>query len=128
MRRTVRSSALSSILASALAFFSADFLKKCALLALHVMAEERREGDGFQVPELRIYGKKAAQSGRVKAKLGRKTKVCLPPHLKSNTCNDALRVIGLFGFGDKISLFLKDSELTTVALSCHMLYAVSGNE
>ena len=30
--------------------FSADVLKKCALIALHVMAEEGRDGDGFQVP------------------------------------------------------------------------------
>ena len=32
--------------------FSADVLQKCALLALHVMAEEGRDGDGFQVTEL----------------------------------------------------------------------------
>ena len=32
--------------------FSADVLKKCALIALHVMAKEGRYGDGFQVPEL----------------------------------------------------------------------------
>ena len=32
--------------------FSADVLKKCELIALHVIAEEGREGDGFQVPEL----------------------------------------------------------------------------
>ena len=32
--------------------FSADVLKKCALIALHVMAEEATGGDGFQVPEL----------------------------------------------------------------------------
>ena len=33
-------------------FFSADVLKKCALLALHTIAEEGRDGDGFQVPSL----------------------------------------------------------------------------
>ena len=69
--------------------FSADALKKCALIALHVTAEEGRYGDGFQVPELGgKNGKWAAQrvqSGRVKAKLGRKTKVCLPPHLTKAT-------------------------------------------
>ena len=27
--------------------FSADVLKKCALIALHVMAEEGRDGEGF---------------------------------------------------------------------------------
>ena len=29
--------------------FSADVLKTCALLALHIIAEEGRDGDGFQV-------------------------------------------------------------------------------
>ena len=69
--------------------FSADVLQKCALLALHVMAKEGRDGDGFQVPKLGKNGKCAAQrvqSVRVKAKLGRKTKVCLPPHLTKATC------------------------------------------
>ena len=32
--------------------FSADVLKKCALLALHVIAEEGRDGDGCHVPGL----------------------------------------------------------------------------
>ena len=32
--------------------FSADVLKKCALFALHIIAEEGRDGDGFQVPGL----------------------------------------------------------------------------
>ena len=35
------------------AFFSADILKKCAPTALHVMAEEGRNGEGCHVPELR---------------------------------------------------------------------------
>ena len=39
---------------------------------------------------------------------------------RGNVGNDALHVIGLFGLGDKISLFLKDWELAKVALSCHM--------
>ena len=37
---------------------------------------------------------------------------------KDNVCNDALHVTGLYGPGDKISLFLKDWELARVALSC----------
>ena len=32
--------------------FSADILKKCALLSLHIISEEERDGDGFQVPGL----------------------------------------------------------------------------
>ena len=39
---------------------------------------------------------------------------------EGNVCNDALHVVGLHGSGDKISLFLQDSELSKVALSCHM--------
>ena len=72
----------------------------------------------------RMNGKWAtqrAQCGRVKAKLGSKTSVCLPMDLvKGIVCNDALRVIGLYGPSGKISLFLQDWELAKVALSCHM--------
>ena len=39
---------------------------------------------------------------------------------EGNVSNEALHVIGLYGPGDKISLFLKDWELAKVALSCHM--------
>ena len=39
---------------------------------------------------------------------------------ENNVCNDAFHVIGLYGSGDKISLFLKDLELARVALSCHI--------
>ena len=69
-----------------------------------------------------VNGKWAAQTvqcGRVKAKLGRKTKVCPLETREGNVGNDALHVIGLFAPGDKISLFLQDWELGKVALSCH---------
>ena len=33
-------------------FFSAAVLKKCALIAMHLMAEERRNGEGCHVPGL----------------------------------------------------------------------------
>ena len=39
---------------------------------------------------------------------------------EGNVCNYALRVVGLHGPGDKISLFLQVWELAKVALSCHM--------
>ena len=39
---------------------------------------------------------------------------------KGNVCNDALHVIGLYGPGEKIFLFLQDWELAKVALSCHV--------
>ena len=41
-----------SILTSVPPRFSADVIKKCALLALHIIAEEGREGMEFQVPVL----------------------------------------------------------------------------
>ena len=37
-----------------------------------------------------------------------------------NVSNEAVRVIGLHGSGDKLSLFLQDWELAKVALSCHV--------
>ena len=39
---------------------------------------------------------------------------------EDNVCNDALHVIGLYGPGDKVSLFLKDWEFARVALSFRM--------
>ena len=39
---------------------------------------------------------------------------------EGNVCNDALHVIGLYGPGDEISVFLQDWELAKVALSFHM--------
>ena len=39
---------------------------------------------------------------------------------EGNVCNDALHVIGLYGSGEHIALFLQDWELAKVALSCHM--------
>ena len=76
------------------------------------------------LPILEMNGNCAVQRlqcGEVKAKLGQKTKAYLQVTLeKSNVCNEALHVIGLYGSGDKISLFLKDWELARVALSCHV--------
>ena len=39
---------------------------------------------------------------------------------EGNVCNDVLHVIGLYGPGGKISLFLQNWELVMVALSCRM--------
>ena len=60
--------------------FSPDVLKKCALIALYVIEEQGRDGDGCHVS-----GLLRAQCGRVKAKLGRKTKVCLQVGLGTAT-------------------------------------------
>ena len=39
---------------------------------------------------------------------------------EGNVCNEALHVIGLYGPGDKTSLFLKDLGAGKGGLSCHM--------
>ena len=69
------------------------------------------------------------QCGKVRAKLGLKTKACLQVTLESSSdsredhvSNEALHVIGLYVLGDKIYLSLLGGwELAKVALSCHMV-------
>ena len=101
-------------------------LKKCALVALHLIAEEGRGGeDGCHRPLVWVtIGKWAAQRvqcGRVKSEAWSEDEsVSSSGSRESNVGNEALHVIGLYGPGDKISLFLKDWELAKVALSCHM--------
>ena len=68
-------------------------------------------------------GKLAAQRvqcWRVETQLGRKTKSVSCCGSREGTVGNALHVIGLYGAGDKISLFLQDWELAKVALTCHM--------
>ena len=60
-------------------------------------------GDGFRVPELK--GGSEASDG---------------DQADNVVSKDALYVIGLHGYGDKISLCLQDWEMAKVALSCHM--------
>ena len=109
--------------------FTACVLKKCALLALHNIAEEGRDADGFQVPGLGDEWKMAAQkvqSGRVKAKLGRRMKMRAPTPLVTAMCS-MMRCTssGCMGLVTRsLSLFLKDWELARVALSCHMALEV----
>ena len=70
-------------------FFSADVLEKCALIALHFISEEGRDGEGYHVPVWGTIGKWVAQRvqcGRVETKLGRKTKVCPPAALVKAMC------------------------------------------
>ena len=48
---------------------------------------------------------------------------------RQNVVNNALHVIGLYGFGDQISLFLEDWELAKVVFELpHLGHAVPGNE
>ena len=55
--------------------------------------------------------------GKVGAKLGQRIS---SGSREGNMCNNALHVIGMYGPGDKISLFSEDWELAKVALSCHI--------
>ena len=97
--------------------FSADVLKKCVLLAVHVIAEE-----GSHVPGLGDEWKWAAQrvspmwesEGEAWSEDGNASSC---RSREGNVCNDALHVIGSCGLGDKISFFLKEWELVKVALS-----------
>ena len=92
--------------------FSADVLEKCALLALHEIAEEGRDGAGYHVPG--SEDENASCSGPRDGKV----------------CNDALHVIGLYGPGDEITLFLQGWELAKggLELSHGPGHAVPGTE
>ena len=106
--------------------FSADVLKKCALLALHVIAEEGRDGDGCHVPGLGDEWKMGCPKSPMWESEGEAWSedetVSSSGSREGNVYNDALHVIGLYGPGGKISLFLQDWELAKVALSCHMAW------
>ena len=84
------------------------------------MAEEGRDGDGFQVPELWKRGFPQSRMWESEGE-GWSEDESVPSTVsrEGNMCNDALHVIGLHGPGDKTSLFLQDWELAKVALSCH---------
>ena len=90
--------------------FSADVVKKCALIALHLIAEEGRDGeDGCHAPGRGDEWKVGCPQNpmwRVKAKCGLKTEMRPPVALVKAMC--ALHVIGLHGPGDKISFVLQD--------------------
>ena len=104
--------------------FTSDVRENCALITLHVMAEQAMGGDGFQVPELGEEWKIGCPNSPMWEREGEvwseDESVSSSGSREGNVCNDALHVIGLHGSGDKISLFLQDLELGKVALSCHM--------
>ena len=87
--------------------FSADVLKKCALLALHVIAEEGRDGHGCHVPGLEDEWKMGCpKSPKWESKgeaWSEDESVSSSGCRGGNVCNDAVHVIGLCGPGDKIS-------------------------
>ena len=73
-----------------------ETVKACALIGLHMMAEENGWRSGS--------GSSASSSSSCEDNVG----------------NGALCVIGLRGSGDTIALFVQDWEVAKVALSCHI--------
>ena len=104
--------------------FSADVLKKCALIALHVIAEEGRDGDGCHVPglgdEWKVDCPKSPMWESEGEAWSEDEDASSTASREGNVCNDALHVVGLHGPGDKIAISLQDWELAKVALTCHM--------
>ena len=85
-------------------FFSADVLQKCALIALHLVAEEGRGGeDGCHAPDLRDERKCGCPKSPMwesEGGAGHEDKsVSSSDSRGDNVCNDALHVIGLDGPG-----------------------------
>ena len=109
--------------------FSACVLKKCAIIALHIIAEEGRGADGCYAPGLEDEWKMGCPRSPVWESEGEAwsedESVSSNCSREGNAGNDALHVIALYGPGGKISLFLQDWKLTTVKLSCRT--AVPGN-
>ena len=101
--------------------FSAEVFQKCALIALHVMAEEATGGDGFQVPELGEEWKMGCQNSPVwgeRSLVGRRK--CVFQWISRRQCVQrcvARRRVVWAWWQD---LFLEDRELAKVALSCHV--------
>ena len=108
--------------------FSADVLKKCALIALHSVAEEGRGGeDGCHTPDLGDAWKLGFPTSPMRESEGEAwsedgTEACLQVTLEKTMCA-TMRCMSLGCMGlvaRSLSLFLKDWELAKVALSCHM--------
>ena len=117
-----------------LSLFSANVLKRCAFIALHVMAEEGRDGDGSQVPEQlgeewKMGCPKSPKWESEGEARSEDESVSSTASRKGSSCNDALHVIGLYGPGHKISLF--PSGLGAGKGGCELPqgpgHAVSGN-
>ena len=80
-----------------------------------MIAEEGRDGDGFQVPGVRDEWKMGCPMSPMWESEGEAWSE------DEDACSGASRnVVGLHGPGDKISVFLQDRELAKMALSCHM--------
>ena len=86
-------------------FFSADVLKKSALLALHMIVEEGRDGDEFQVPGLGDEWKMGCPQSPMSESdceaWSEDEDASSTASREGNVCNDALHVVGLHGPSDK---------------------------
>ena len=104
--RVVRPSVPSSMQASA-SLFSADVLKKFALIALHLMAEEARGGDGCHAPglgdEWKMGCPKSPMWESEREAWSEDECVSSSGSREGNAYNDALHVIGLRGPGGNLS-------------------------
>ena len=92
---------------------------------MHLIAEEGRGGEsGCRTPDLgdtwRVGCPKSPMLESEGEAWYEDESVSSSVSRENNVCNVALHVIGLYGPGDKISLFLKDWEVARVALSCHV--------
>ena len=90
--------------------FSLQMSSRSALIALHLIAEEGRNGEGCHVPGLGdVWDMRCLKSpmweseGEVRSK---DESASSNGSQEGNVGNDALHVIGLYGPGDKIFLFL----------------------
>ena len=103
----MRPSAFSSLPTFRTPLFSADVLKECSLIALHVIAEEGRDGDGCHVPGLGDEWKMGCPHLPMWESEGEAwsedESVSSSGSRKGNVGNEALHVIGLYGPGGKIS-------------------------
>ena len=102
-------SSSSLLLPSAHPCFSADFLKKCALIALHSPAEEGRGGEnGCHAPDLGDEWKLGCPKSPTWETEGEawseEESMSSSDSRDDNVCNEALHLIGLHGLGDKVSL------------------------
>ena len=97
---------------------SGDVLKKCALVALHLIAEEGRNGEGCHVPgmgdEWEMVCPKSPMWESGNEAWSEDETVSSGGSREGNVGNDALHVVGFCGPGDKMSLSLKDWELAKV--------------
>ena len=92
---------------------------------MHLIAEEGRGGkSGCHTPDLgdmwRYGCPKSAKWESEDEAWSEDESVSSSVSRGNNVCNGALHVIGLYGLGDKVSLFQEEWELAKVALSCHI--------